>query len=194
MIFAVHASGHFPTLLLYNLHMRMSNRTGAAVARFYHRFRVTAPLSAVWNLHDDPSILKHLTPPPLQVKILHMDSLLKAESQLRFRLGFGPLGAVWHAIYDEFTPYQPGLCQCGFVDRSLSSPFYFWTHRHTFDDAGDGTSTITDDVRFELLPGVVGKLITWVIAYPAIAFLFFFRRLTTRRLLGKQVNRTVTPA
>jgi len=158
------------------------------MARFKHTFHVNAPLSAVWQLHEDPKALYQLTPPPLQVKILHMDQPLKARSQLVFRLGIGSLGVVWHAIYDEFTPYEPGMHVCGFVDRSISSPFRSWTHRHLFHDLGDGTSTVTDDATFELLSGPIGNVITWVVAWPAIAFLFFFRRIKTRQMLAKMLQ------
>jgi uncharacterized protein len=160
------------------------------MARFKHRFRVAAPLAAVWQLHDDPKALHDLTPPPMQVKILSMDQPLKVGSQLKFRLGIGPVGVVWHAIYDEFTAHQPGLAQCGFVDRSLSSPFHAWTHRHTFDDLGDGTSTVTDEVTFELIGGPAGGVVTWLVAWPAIAFLFFFRRMKTQQLLGRSSTPT----
>src|SRR5688572_14127736 len=115
------------------------------MARFRHTFRVNAPISVVWQLHEDPKALYELTPPPLQVTILHMDQPLRARSQLIFRLGIGKLGVRWHAIYDEFVPYRVGMWQCGFVDRSISSPFHAWTHRHTFTDLGDGLSVVTDD-------------------------------------------------
>jgi ligand-binding SRPBCC domain-containing protein len=156
------------------------------MARFKHRFRVRAPLHAVWTLYDDPSALKALTPPPLRVRILHKDEPLQAGAHLKFRLVLiGPLGATWHAIYDEFTPYELGMTSCGFVDRSLSSPFRSWVHRHTFEDLGDGTSAVTDDARFELIGGPLGPIITWLVAWPAIAFLFAYRQFQTRRILAQ---------
>lgn len=155
------------------------------MARFTHTFRVRAPLSIVWQMHEDPSALKELTPPPVQVTILHLDEPLRQGSELSFRLGVGPIGAVWHAVYDEFTPYNQELQECGFVDRAISSPFHMWTHRHTFRGLGDNTSTITDDARFELLGGKVGGLLTWLVGYPAIAFLFLFRRAKTYRMLAR---------
>jgi ligand-binding SRPBCC domain-containing protein len=136
-------------------------------------------------MHDDPSALKALTPPPLQVKILEMDAPLKQGSELKFRLGIGPLGVVWHAVYDEFKPYQEGMMEASFVDRSLSSPFHAWTHRHIFRHLGDGTSTVTDDAQFELIGGALGRVITWIVAYPAIAFLFLYRRMQTYRILAR---------
>jgi len=153
------------------------------MARFKQTFRVDAPLSAVWQLHDDPRALIDLTPPPIRVKILKIDRPLHQGSALTFRLYLiEPLGATWQAIYDEFNPYQPGLTVCNFVDRSLSSPFKFWVHRHTFRDLGDGTSTVTDDATFRLADGLLGALIT-AIAWPTIAFMFLYRRMKTRQLL-----------
>lgn len=155
------------------------------MARFKHTFTVNAPLSAVWQMHDDPKALYELTPPPMQVTILAMDKPLKVGANLKFRLGIGPLGVVWHAIYDEFDPYQSGMTTCGFVDRSLSSPFRSWTHRHTFTDQGNGTSTVTDEATFELIDGPLGAVVTWLVAWPAIAFLFFYRRLKTHQMLAR---------
>lgn len=154
------------------------------MANFKQTFRVNAPLSLVWKMHDDPSALKELTPPPMQVKILSMDAPLRQGSELKFRLGIGPFGVVWHAIYDEFTPYQAGAAQARFVDRSLSSPFSAWRHVHTFDALPDGSATVTDDATFELLSGPLGKILTALVAYPAIAFLFFFRRMKTHQMLA----------
>jgi ligand-binding SRPBCC domain-containing protein len=158
------------------------------MARFKHTFRVNAPLSAVWQLHDDPKALYELTPPPVKVTIVELDQPLRAGSHLKFRLSIGPLGANWHAIYDEFEPYQPGWKQCGFVDRSISSPFQSWTHHHVFDELTDGTSTVMDDASFELVGGALGNVITWIVAWPAIAFLFMFRRTKTRQMLARMLQ------
>lgn len=158
------------------------------MARFKHTFRVDAPLSVVWQMHEDPKALYELTPPPMQVKILQMDQPLHAGSHLQFRLGIGPLGVVWHAIYDEYDPYVEGMKQCGFVDRSISGPFHAWVHRHTFHELDDGTSTVTDDASFELMTGPLGSVITWVVAWPAIAFLFVFRRFKTHQMLARMLR------
>ena len=160
------------------------------MAHFKHTFPVNAPLSAVWLLHDDPKALRDLTPPPVRVKILAMDQPLRAAAKLKFRLFLiEPLGATWDAIYDEFNPYTPDATVCNFVDRSLSSPFRFWVHRHTFHAVNDQASTITDDVTFRLFGGIIGEALTWIIAWPAIAFMFFYRRQKSVQLL-KTIVRT----
>jgi len=155
------------------------------MARFRHQFRVSVPLSVVWQFHESPKALAVLTPPPVRVQIVQIDEPLKAGSHLLFRLGFGPVGVLWDAVYDEFDPYQPGVKRCGFVDRAAQSPFHSWTHRHTFDDLGNGASTVTDEVQFQLLGGTVGGIITWVVIWPAIAIMFLYRRFRTQRLLAQ---------
>ena len=158
------------------------------MAHFKHTFKVLAPLSAVWLLHEDPKALKDLTPPPVRVKIISMEQPLHAGSNLIFRLYlFEPFGATWHAVYDEFEPYEPGKTVCHFVDRSLSGPFRFWVHRHMLSAVNEKVSTITDDVTFRLFGGPIGAIITWLVAWPAIAFLFFYRRLKSRQVLKKIV-------
>jgi len=153
------------------------------MAHFKQTFRVKAPLSATWKLHDDPAALRDLTPPPLRVRILVLDNPLVKGSTLKFRLVLvGPLGATWHAVYDEFQPYQPGVSECGFVDRALSSPFRAWSHRHTFRALPDGTSTVTDEATFQLAGG---PLVSWILGWPLVAFLFLYRRFQTRRLLAQ---------
>ncbi len=160
------------------------------MAHFKQTFRVNAPLSAVWQMHDDPKALKELTPPPTQVTILSMDQPLRTGAELKFRLSVGPLAATWHAIYDEFNPYQPGATVCNFVDRSLSSPFKYWVHRHTFRDLGDGTSTVTDDATFRLFDGLLGEIVTWLVGWPPIALMFVYRRLKTRQMLKQMMAST----
>jgi uncharacterized protein len=153
------------------------------MAWFKQTFHVPASLESVWKFHEDPKALIDLTPPPIGVKLLHIDKPLRAGANLHFRLGVGPIGTVWHAIYDEFTPYEPGLSQCGFVDRAISGPFHSWTHSHTFKAVNEYSSTVTDDAHFELMAGPIGALISWIIGWPAVAFLFLFRRIKTRQLL-----------
>ncbi|MFQ3534424.1 MAG: SRPBCC family protein [Aggregatilineales bacterium] len=162
------------------------------MARFKQRFVVKAPLRDVWRFHNDPIALKHLTPPPLRVKILAKDEPLGAGRTLKFRLalfGIQPLGATWHAIYDEFNAYREGEMRASFIDRSLSSPFHFWTHHHIFEALPDGTTACTDDVTFHLtpLPGFLGGLID-ALVYPSIIFLFLYRQFQMRRLLAKSTN------
>lgn len=162
------------------------------MARFRQTFRVRAPLRENWALHDDPKVLRALTPPPVRVKMLHKDEPLRAGANLTFRLFLvEPLGATWHAIYDEFDPYQPGMTQCGFVDRSLSGPFHRWTHRHILRELPDGHSTVTDDVQFQLAGGPLGPILTWLVGFPALVFLFAYRQFQTRRMLagGKFTSR-----
>lgn len=164
------------------------------MARFKQTFHVQAPLSAVWQVHDDPSALKELTPPPARVEILHLDQPLRKGAQLKFRIKLlGPIAATWHAIYDEFDPWQPGMTECGFVDRSLASPFRHWIHRHTFRELPDGSSTITDEADFYLFAGTIGRILTTVLAYPAIAFMFIYRRGATRKMLARLTNSTPQP-
>ncbi|GAB4545064.1 MAG: hypothetical protein OHK0023_02800 [Anaerolineae bacterium] len=159
------------------------------MARFKQQFKVKASLQATWQFHDDPVALYDLTPPPLKVKILHKDDPLSVGSTLSFRLalfGIQPLGATWKAIYDEFNPYREPTKQCGFIDRSLSSPFHHWVHRHRFIPNGDGTTTCVDDVTFHLTPlrGLLGDLVDYLIAYPSLILLFGFRQFQTRRILA----------
>ncbi|CAG0999510.1 MAG: SRPBCC family protein [Anaerolineae bacterium] len=159
------------------------------MARYQQRFVVNAPLEVVWRIHDDPVTLKALTPPPLRVTILEKDDPLKVGSTLKFRMFLvGPLGVIWQAIYDEFTPYQVGITQCGFVDRALRSPFYAWRHRHTFEALSASQSAITDAVTFELLPGVLGKLVNGLVGLPAVAILFAYRRFKTKRLITQALR------
>jgi ligand-binding SRPBCC domain-containing protein len=148
--------------------------------RFTQRFRVNLPLQGVWELHDDVSTLSALTPPPLTAKMIRVDTPLRKGSNVIFRLSLLGIGPVWHAVYDEYEPYAPGKTRCWFVDRAESAPFSKWTHRHTFDDCGDGTSTVTDDATFELISGgVLAAPINWLVAYPAVVSMFLYRRIKT---------------
>ncbi len=156
------------------------------MARFRQTFHVDAPLSLVWQAHEDPKALEELTPPPARVEILQLDRPLKKGALLKFKIKIiGSFGARWDAIYDEFNPWQPGMKECSFVDRSLASPFRHWIHRHTFHELPDGTSTVTDDAEFYLFGGLIGHALTWLFAWPAIAFMFVYRRGATRRMLKR---------
>jgi ligand-binding SRPBCC domain-containing protein len=136
-------------------------------------------------MHEDPQGLVVLTPPPVKVQVIDVERPLQAGSHLRFRVGLGPISVPVRVIYEEFTPYQPGMQSCGFVDRMINGPFRMWRHQHRFEDRGDGSTACIDDLSFALPGRFLGDLLSWIFIWPGIAFMFISRRFKTRRLLDQ---------
>ena len=113
---------------------------------------------------------------------------------MTLRLPLGPFGIRWIA--------EHGPCVAGrsFSDRQVAGPFAAWEHRHRFEPLANGTTTLIDDVRYELPGG-------WI-ALPARPFarrelerLFAYRQRVTvvdlgwhRRYGGRPMKVAVTGA
>ena len=113
---------------------------------------------------------------------------------MTLRLPLGPFGIRWIA--------EHGPCVAGrsFSDRQVAGPFAAWEHRHRFEPLDNGTTTLIDDVRYELPGG-------WI-ALPARPFarrelerLFAYRQRVTvvdlgwhRRYGGRPMKVAVTGA
>ncbi len=119
---------------------------------------VACPESAgeVFQWHVRPGALRRLLPPwdNATVKVgSGPEERLTQGAQTTIRLGVGPIGIDWKAEIVELN--EEGTY---FIDHSLSGPFKTWVHRHQVTADGEGASTLTDHIDYELPMGLLGRM------------------------------------
>lgn len=144
--------------------------------RYYHRFRVAAPVEVVAAFHSRSVAMAIITPPPIVTQVQRAPELVAAGQSMAFTLWMGPLPMRWVAGFEEVTP-------SGFVDRMARGPLRRWQHRHSFVAIDERTTDVVDEVEIELrlhpLWGPVG--LGMALNLP---LLFAYRGWQTRRLLN----------
>jgi ligand-binding SRPBCC domain-containing protein len=149
------------------------------MSTFEFSFTVHASLAAVSDFHHDTRALRRLTPPPIFVQLHRVDPLAEG-SVSEFSLWFGPLPVRWRALHTNVDP------QRGFTDTQVSGPMRHWRHSHTFKDLGDGQVRVIEHIDYEHGRGWRGLLSHLLFAPIGLRFLFFYRKLATRRALERR--------
>jgi len=143
--------------------------------RYYHRFIVNAPISAVAAFHSRSASMGAITPPPIIAQVHEAPAVLSEGSVMRFTLWMGPLPLRWRA---RMSNVGPG----GFVDTMERGPFKVWVHQHSFVAVDDVRTEVIDSLHIEPSDNwfwwLVGR--SMMLGLPA---LFAYRAWRTRRLL-----------
>ncbi|MFZ1375426.1 MAG: SRPBCC family protein [Geothrix sp.] len=118
-----------------------------------------SPRSAVFRFFSDPANLEALTPPWLNFEVLTPKPLPQGEGALfDYRIKVRGLTLRWRTLIETFVPGEK------FVDRQISGPYALWHHTHRFEDLPDGGTRMTDQVRYRVGWGIIGRIVTafWV--------------------------------
>jgi len=119
---------------------------------FRHSFSVDAPLEKLWEFYTDIKHLEVVSPPSLGIRILkctHQQLESGSEVWLSGKLA---IQSKWHSKITSLKPYE-------YIDEMISGRFKVWKHLHKFQDVGNGTTEVIDEIKFELPWGAVGRLL-----------------------------------
>jgi ligand-binding SRPBCC domain-containing protein len=136
---------------------------------------IRAPASVVFAFHERPDALALLTPPWQRTEIVQPPASLAVGTRVILRTRFA---LVWQTIVAEHVEYERGRM---FADRMVEGPFARWLHRHIITPVDETSSTLTDDVDYDLPLGVLGRVFGAPIARGQLDRLFAYRHEVTRR-------------
>jgi ligand-binding SRPBCC domain-containing protein len=119
---------------------------------FRHSFSVDAPLEKLWEFYTDIKHLEVVSPPSLGIRILKSThQQLESGSQV-WLSGKLAIRSKWHSKITSLKPYE-------YIDEMISGRFKVWKHLHKFQDVGNGTTKVIDEIEFELPWGAIGRLL-----------------------------------
>lgn len=137
----------------------------------------TFPVSAavLWAFHERPDAFQLLSPPWRKLEVIQGPKSLEVGTRVIARVKVGPL---WRTTVSEHVAYERGRM---FADRMLEGPFSSFLHRHIVTANGPTSSTLTDDIEYELPLGVAGALVAGRFVQKELERLFTYRHDVTRK-------------
>ena len=158
---------------------------GFGVFTLEQRQLVKRPLVEVFGFFSRPENLERLTPKNLGFRILTPTPIVMKEwSVIDYSIRIAGLPVRWTTL---ITLYEPPH---RFVDLQLKGPYSYWHHTHTFSDSADGT-LITDEVRYALPFGILGRLVRALVVRRQLDTIFRDRSYVIEKLFSQE--RGMTP-
>jgi len=161
------------TAALENAKSRLS------MQRFVKESQFHASAAAVFGFHERPDAFALLTPPWQKTEIIQPPTSLAVGTRVRLRTRVGP---IWQNIEAEHVAYEPGR---SFTDTMVKGPFAYWLHKHVVTPDGPDSSTLRDEIDYELPLGLLGRVGGSWFARRSLQKLFEYRHDITRRYVEK---------
>jgi ligand-binding SRPBCC domain-containing protein len=143
-----------------------------------------APRGEVFAFFSNPANLEALTPPWLRFEVLTPRPLPRGEGALfDYRIRVRGLPIRWRTLIEAFVPGER------FVDRQVAGPYALWHHTHRFEDLPAGGTRMTDQVRYRMGWGFIGRIVIALWVRRDIARIFDYRK----QVLAERFKRAPAP-
>ena len=131
----------------------------------------------VFQFFEQPENLEKITPGSVGFNILTPRPInMKAGTVLDYTIKVLGLPVRWTTLISEYEP------PARFADVAIRGPYSFWHHTHTFEEH-DGTTVMTDEVRYSLPFGPLGSLVHSLWVNRQLEEIFDYRARVIRDLL-----------
>ena len=137
------------------------------------RQKQTLPISrsVLWNFVSSPENLNRITPPEMGFQIIGEASKQIASGDfIEYRVKVQVLGRI--SWLTEIKYVENGF---SFVDEQRVGPYKLWIHHHRLLEVEGGTS-MTDEIRYVLPFGYLGKFSHGLFVRRNLESIFRFRR------------------
>jgi ligand-binding SRPBCC domain-containing protein len=141
---------------------------------------ISAPIEAIRQFHENPRVLRELTPPPIIMQIVRDDRESLTHGKLIFRLWVGPIPIRWVA------EHAPGSNEYSFTDHMLAGPMAYWQHEHIFEPIDHEHTLLIDRITLEHKSGLSGLFTRMFFDGLPLRFLFWYRHWRTKRALKEE--------
>lgn len=129
------------------------------------------PRGEVFEFFSDPANLEALTPPWLGFEVLTPLPLPRGEGAVfDYRIRVRGLPLRWRTLIESFVPGER------FADRQIAGPYALWHHTHRFEDLPGGGTRMTDQVRYRMGWGPLGRVLIALWVRRDIERIFAFRK------------------
>ncbi len=130
---------------------------------------INTPAPALFAWHTRPGAFERLAPPWEHLRIVARHGGIADGSRVTLELRRGPLKTRWEALHRDFIEGEQ------FTDVQVAGPFRKWEHTHRVEPAGEGQSTLIDQVQYALPFGPLGAVAGGPFARRIMDRLFTFR-------------------
>src|SRR5215475_12505895 len=139
---------------------------------------VPRPLREVFEFFSRAENLQELTPPWLHFRILEVDPTpVRKGTLIRYALRWRIFPIHWTSEITEWNPPH------SFADVQRKGPYKLWHHVHRFAASGSGT-LISDEVRYELPFGILGRIAHTLKVRHDVETIFAYRKEAIRERFG----------
>lgn len=120
---------------------------------FTRTTRIARPAKEVFAWHERPGALARLCPPWERVEIVAASGGIRDGARVKVRSKVGPLWLAWDVVHRDFRAGEQ------FRDVQERGPFAQWEHLHRVQPDGPGACLLTDEIRYRLPGGAMGRLL-----------------------------------
>jgi ligand-binding SRPBCC domain-containing protein len=150
-----------PTMKTYRLETRMT---------------APVPLREAFSFFESPYNLARITPPWLNLRITSDAVRMRKGAVITYTIRWLGIPLRWKT---EITVYDPPR---EFVDEQAAGPYAFWRHRHTFEEAGENATVVSDCVEYSLPFSMLGRLAHRAVVKRQLEGIFAYRQAALRQL------------
>lgn len=139
---------------------------------------IERPLREVFRFFEQPANLGKITPRSVGFHMLTPTPItMQSGTVLDYTIRVMGLPVRWTTLITEYDPPHR------FCDVAIRGPYSFWHHTHTFAET-DGGTMMTDEVRYALPFGILGRIVRKLWVKRQLNHIFDFRARQVAQLLG----------
>jgi uncharacterized protein (TIGR01777 family) len=141
---------------------------------FQRSVRIERPAAEVFAWHERPGAFARLCPPWERVEVLAHVGGIRDGARVSLRTRVGPAWSRWEIVHRDYVAGRQ------FRDVLLRGPFAQWEHLHLVEPAGDNACVLTDEIRYRLPLGALGRLAGGAFTRRQLARMFDYRHAVTK--------------
>jgi ligand-binding SRPBCC domain-containing protein len=140
---------------------------------------IPRPVEEVFSFFSKADNLELITPANVHFRIITPLPIIMSEGTLidyRIKLSGIPFG--WKT---RISKWDPPFC---FIDEQLKGPYALWHHTHEFTDAGNGTTRMSDTVKFISSGWILAPLMHYLFVNRLVKAIFDYRNKKLKELFA----------
>ena len=155
------------------------------LTRFDKTSPMAVPVQALYAWHAAPGAFERLAPPWDRLRVVARSGGIGPGGRLVMQLKQGPLWLTWEALHGAYDGPDGTL---GFFDEQLRGPFAVWRHTHCMAPIDPGHASLSDQVRYRLPLGWLGRLVMGRATGRRLERMFAFRHARTANDLARHAS------
>lgn len=150
------------------------NTNGETDEVFRRSVRIARPAAEVFAWHERAGAFARLSPPWERVEVTRHVGGIRDGARVSLRTKVGPLWVKWEIEHRDYVEGRR------FRDVLLSGPFAKWEHLHAVEPDGDAACVLTDEIRYRLPLGALGRWGGAAFTRGKLARMFAYRHAVTK--------------